>query len=188
VPQWEPGPIRRRWTFRASSGLLPGAAPPPYPFSVDEDLAAKGKPIYGRYCQSCHNFSGAEVGKPTPIAEIKTDPHRFNSASPAFITDANKLGSTQLNAFLPDAYKVSHDLPWRFSHFHKTIGYANVPLDGVWARAPYLHNGSVPTMRDLLNPPARRPVVFYKGSDVYNQKDMDFIAEKAHLGAQFWIG
>ena len=42
--------------------------------------------------------------------------------------------------------------PRRFSHFRKTYGYANMPLDGVWLRAPYLHNGSVPTLRDLLNP------------------------------------
>jgi hypothetical protein len=44
--------------------------------------------------------------------------------------------------------------PWRFSHFRKTAGYANQPLDGIWARSPYLHNGSVPTLRDLLE---RRP-------------------------------
>jgi len=37
--------------------------------------------------------------------------------------------------------------------FRKTFGYANMPLDGLWLRAPYLHNGSVPTVRDLLEPP-----------------------------------
>ena len=40
--------------------------------------------------------------------------------------------------------------PWRFSHFRKTNGYAGMPLDGIWLRAPYLHNGSVPTLRALL--------------------------------------
>jgi mono/diheme cytochrome c family protein len=152
--------------------------PPDYPFAVDEAQAAKGKPIYDQHCKRCHSFSGAVVGQTTPIDEIKTDPHRFNSASPAFITDANKLGSTELNAFLPDPYKVPYDLPWRFSHFHKTVGYSNTPLDGVWARAPYLHNGSVPTMRDLLKPAAQRPAVFYKGSDVYDQINMGFFTDK----------
>ena len=42
--------------------------------------------------------------------------------------------------------------PWKFSHFRKTEGYANMPLDGLWLRAPYLHNGSVPTLRALLFP------------------------------------
>ena len=44
--------------------------------------------------------------------------------------------------------------PYHFSHFVKTDGYANLPLDGLWLRAPYLHNGSVPTLADLLPPPA----------------------------------
>ena len=34
----------------------------------------------------------------------------------------------------------------RFQTFRKTNGYANAPLDGLWLRAPYLHNGSVPTL------------------------------------------
>ena len=57
--------------------------------------------------------------------------------------------------------------PWKFSHFRKTDGYANMPLDGVWLRAPYLHNGSVPTLRALLFP-EERPAVFYRGYDVYD--------------------
>ena len=42
--------------------------------------------------------------------------------------------------------------PARFSHFRKTFGYANMPLDGLWLRAPYLHNGSVPDLASLLEP------------------------------------
>jgi hypothetical protein len=37
------------------------------------------------------------------------------------------------------------------------------PLDGIWATAPYLHNGSVPTLADLLKPAADRPNTFYVG-------------------------
>ena len=39
----------------------------------------------------------------------------------------------------------------------KDVGYANQPLDGIWLRAPYLHNGSVPSLTALLDPPAERP-------------------------------
>jgi hypothetical protein len=67
----------------------------------------------------------------------------------------------------------------RFSHFRKTFGYANSPLDGLWLRAPYLHNGSVPTLRDLLEPSGRRPAKFYRGYDVYDQKNVGFVAEVA---------
>ena len=47
--------------------------------------------------------------------------------------------------------------PWAFHTFRKTHGYANSPLDGIWLRAPYLHNGSVPTLRALLFPKERPP-------------------------------
>src|SRR5258705_10468114 len=65
----------------------------------------------------------------------------------------------------------------RFSHFRKTFGYANAPLDGVWLRAPYLHNGSGPTLRDLLEPSDKRPKIFYRGYDAYAQKKGGFVAE-----------
>jgi len=67
----------------------------------------------------------------------------------------------------------------RFSHFRKTFGYANSPLDGIWLRAPYLHNGSVPTLRDLLQPSANRPKTFYRGYDVYDQKNVGFVTDVA---------
>jgi hypothetical protein len=65
--------------------------------------------------------------------------------------------------------------PWRFSHFRKTNGYANAPLDGLWLRAPYLHNGSVPTLRALLFPETR-PAQFYRAYDVYDWNDVGFVS------------
>src|SRR4029078_12994095 len=64
--------------------------------------------------------------------------------------------------------------PARFSHFRKTYGYANMPLDGLWVRAPYLHNGSVRNIRPLLEPAADRPTVFYIGYDVYDFDNLGF--------------
>ncbi|HEY1764226.1 MAG TPA: hypothetical protein VGF85_04830, partial [Opitutaceae bacterium] len=64
----------------------------------------------------------------------------------------------------------------RFTHFRKTNGYANQPLDGLWLRSPYLHNGSVPTVRDLLEPAAKRPKSFYRGYDVYDPKDLGYVS------------
>ena len=42
----------------------------------------------------------------------------------------------------------------------KSEGYAATPLTGVWANYPYLHNGSVPTLHDLLGPARERPQIF----------------------------
>ena len=60
----------------------------------------------------------------------------------------------------------------------------NQPLDGVWLRAPYLHNGSVPTLRDLLKPPAARPPAFYKGDDVYDPVNVGFVSDQPGEGGK----
>ncbi len=52
--------------------------------------------------------------------------------------------------------------------------YAARPLHGVWAMAPYLHNGSVPTLYDLLLPPASRPARFAIGQRDYDPKQVGF--------------
>ena len=56
--------------------------------------------------------------------------------------------------------------PYQFHHFKQTNGYANLPLDGLWPRGPYLHNGSVPTLADPLKRPVERPTAFVRGLDV----------------------
>jgi hypothetical protein len=69
----------------------------------------------------------------------------------------------------------------------KDVGYANQPLDGIWLRAPYLHNGSVPTLRDLLEPAAARPKAFYRGDDVYDARRVGFVsAVPARDGVRFF--
>jgi hypothetical protein len=57
------------------------------------------------------------------------------------------------------------------------IGYNPPFLDGIWLRAPYLHNGSVPTLRDLLEPVANRPSVFWRGYDLYDPVNVGFVTQ-----------
>ena len=57
-------------------------------------------------------------------------------------------------------------------------GYVAVQLDGIWLRAPYLHNGSVPTLQDLLEPADRRPKVFCRGYDVLDPGKVGFISDR----------
>jgi len=67
-------------------------------------------------------------------------------------------------------------------------GYNPPFLDGVWVRGPYLHHGAVPTLRDLLEPPANRPKVFWRGYDLYDQKNVGFIStgpEAERVGTKF---
>ena len=65
--------------------------------------------------------------------------------------------------------------PVEVQHFRKTEGYANMPLDGLWLRAPYLHNGSVPDLRALLFP-EERPATFYRAYDVYDWTRVGFVS------------
>ena len=58
-----------------------------------------------------------------------------------------------------------------------------MPLDGLWLRAPYLHNGSVPTLRALLFPD-ERPAVFYRSYDVYDWVNVGFISSGAAAEAE----
>ena len=47
-------------------------------------------------------------------------------------------------------------------------------LAGAWATAPFLHNGSVPTLFDLLQPQARRPARFPVGHREYDPVKVGF--------------
>jgi hypothetical protein len=55
--------------------------------------------------------------------------------------------------------------------------YAARPLYGIWAAAPYLHNGSVPTLYDLLLPPEQRPKKFALGVREYDPVKLGFVVE-----------
>src|SRR5207237_8483192 len=59
------------------------------------------------------------------------------------------------------------------------LRYKARPLDGIWATAPYLHNGSVPTLRALFMAPAARPKTFYVGSREFDPVNVGFDTTKA---------
>jgi mono/diheme cytochrome c family protein len=135
---------------------------PAYPADrIDAALAQKGADIYKRDCAACHEFGAERIGQVTPLAEVGTDRERVDSFTPELAARMNTIGEGR---------------EWRFSHFRKTDGYANMPLDGIWLRAPYLHNGSVPTLRALLSPPEERPAEFYRAYDVYDWKNVGFVS------------
>ena len=53
-------------------------------------------------------------------------------------------------------------------------GYKPRPLDGIWATPPFLHNGSVPTLFQLLSPVTERVSQFHVGSFEYDPKFVGF--------------
>ena len=137
---------------------------PKYPAErIDASRAENGRRVYASACASCHDLGAASIGQVTPIENVGTDRGRLDSFTPALATAMNTIGRGR---------------PWAFSHFRKTQGYANMPLDGLWLRAPYLHNGSVPDLRSLLFP-EERPATFFRAYDVYDWERVGFVSRGA---------
>ncbi|MDH4066933.1 MAG: cytochrome c, partial [Acidobacteriota bacterium] len=143
---------------------LAGLRPPPYPYPTDPVLVERGHLTYADACASCHDAGGARLGEVIPIGEIGTDRHRLDTWTAASAAAFNGLAAGQ---------------SWQPRGYRKTAGYVAMPLAGVWLNAPYLHNGSVPTLVDLLEPAERRPRRFVRGYDVYDPRRVGFVAEGA---------
>ena len=140
---------------------------PAYPLPSDEDLAARGEAVFEAECADCHASGRANrLGTVIPLAEIGTDPERVLAWTRQAADSANRvvrsdIGIDRTPMSVPDV-----------------VGYIALQLDGAWLRAPYLHNGSVPTLRALLEPPADRPAMFYRGYDVVDRHNVGFISRK----------
>lgn len=136
---------RERWD--SIYEYLKTIAPPKYPEPIEDNLAAQGMILYKKNCMSCHGLNNQYKERVIPLDEIGTDPDRLKSMNQELADARNK---TSFGKLVP--LKVSN-------------GYVPPPLDGIWSRAPYLHNGSVPSLEDLLKPEKERPTRFYVSSD-----------------------
>lgn len=148
---------------------LPSA---PYPLPINRPMAVAGRRHFIAHCADCHSWSGDKIGQVTQ--SVGTDPNRAIS----FTTE-----------HCEDFKKITYP-PFRFPRYRKFTEpkYVNVPLDGLWVRAPYLHHGSVPTLWDLLQRAKDRPVTFYRGSGVFDPVKVGFEsqgAEAAKLGTLY---
>jgi mono/diheme cytochrome c family protein len=158
----------RPWFLQRMADLdryLSNLPPPVWPFAethpINQQMADEGQKLYARDCASCHEPRAEFTSKVIPIAEIGTDPERMHTWAKVAAEEANRRVK-QMGIDRPPM--VERD----------PYGYLSPPLDGIWLRAPYLHNGSVPTLRDLLNPPDQRPTSFHRGYDVFDPIKVGF--------------
>ena len=146
--------------FREIESWIAGLEPPRWPGSIDPGLAAQGERLFIEHCAGCHGTYGTRPSYPerlVAIDEVGTDRARLDSLTPAQRRD----------------FYTS----W-FTHFGADVGglesradpggYVAPPLDGVWASAPYFHNGSVPTLWHVLHPQAR-PIVWRRSATGYDE-------------------
>jgi mono/diheme cytochrome c family protein len=151
-------------TLKRVEDFMMELPPPQYPYPTDATLAAKGEKIFSQQCATCHALGAPRVGTVIPLAEIGTDSNRSEAWTQAEV----------------DSWQAfAEGYPFSFETMVKEDGYVAVPLDGIWLRAPYLHNGSVPSLTALLEKPENRPRVFYRGYDVYNSERVGFVSEGA---------
>jgi len=168
-----PDTVDHQSVNRVANWLLDLEPPPnPHRSNTYSQSVKDGYGLYKTHCAACHGyfdlnknkyvFKGQYLGQVDPIENVKTDRNRLDS----YTTKFRDRQVTELFA------GTEH----QFKHFTKTNGYANGPLDGLWLRGPYLHNGSVPTLWDLLSPPQDRPSSFMRNSNVLDKEYGGFLS------------
>jgi hypothetical protein len=160
-------PMAAEWEH-VRSYIQATVEPPPYPFRIDARRVEHGDRLFhGRAgCFRCHgDYSRAGQRRLSrydtpviPIDRVRTDPQRLLGMRDEFVEKYNSI-------------------PWFSARFRmrrqgeRPFGYVAPPLTGIWATAPYLHNGAVPTIGALLSPELR-PRRFYRhprtDADVYD--------------------
>jgi hypothetical protein len=148
-------------SLRRVGAFLRRTKPPASPYRPDLAAVDRGHALYAKLCADCHAATGARTLTVIPIEEIQTDRHRIDMWTTAARDAYN-------------SYRKGYD--WNFGHFQKLEGYVAETLDGLWLRAPYLHNGSVPTLADLLEDPQSRPKAFARGGEVLDSNRGGFVA------------
>lgn len=126
--------------------FLQASGPPPFPGTIDEVLASAGAAVYAQRCAGCHGryertADGVELvefpNRLVPQDEINTDPARWQAFDDRLLE------------------YIAGSAIGRHIAAQRTGGYVAPALSGIWVSAPYLHNGSVPTMQQLFNPEER---------------------------------
>jgi hypothetical protein len=160
--------------------------PPVWPFGpIDNAKAAAGKKLFADNCLMCHPMAGESPSPKLALEFIRTDPLRAVSVAEKIngVTFYAALGE-RLSAIKQHAYEVAEITAAQAADLEKghlptiwrlTGQYEGRPLVAIWATAPYLHNGSVPTISDLLLPPSSRPVTFKLGR-TYDPVRLGYVA------------
>jgi hypothetical protein len=156
---------------------------------IDRVKAKRGQAIYREHCSSCHGFRNMDtgawlvetnagipnrLGELVSAAEIGTDSERltFSHADrlPQALHDLFDNLPNGVREGLPNGspFAMVYD-PKEPAHneIRAAAGYLNSPLQAAFLRAPFLHNASVLTMRELINLDRRRSS-FYRGSNLYD--------------------
>jgi mono/diheme cytochrome c family protein len=177
--------IRRASDF--TNTLRPPRFADLFPQAPKPDAARleQGKRVYTQYCADCHGdrdpatgnwINGTRTNQVVPLDEIKTDRERVE------FRHYGELGDRLFALFPakhPFHFQRDQIRPAPGQENNEAIrGYVNSPMDGIFLRAPYLHNASVLTLAELINLKKRRDM-FYRGHNRYDIVDIGFLSPDA---------
>lgn len=145
-----------------------------FPGEINIEKAKRGQRLFKKNCSGCHGIYEKAWDEPgitghkerlattkiwyhetTPNIEVGTDPYRRYGMK-HFYKDLNSLAISKTIGTVVEPQK----------------GYTPPPLVGIWARWPYLHNNSVPTLYDMLVPAQKRPLTYI--ATPAQSKELDF--------------
>ena len=157
--------------MRETLGSLANYVAPPFPGVVDAALASRGRDVFSARCTGCHGRYENSGSRPR-LAEF---PNRLVS-SRDIGTDSMRWVSVDDSVLSWQAHHATHPFV-RHVDSDRTGGYVAPILTGVWATAPYLHNGSVPTLWAIMHP-AERPARFEVGGHRLDYARMGIALER----------
>ena len=175
--------------------LLDGLPATVYPFDVNTELASKGQQLFKENCAQCHQPHNGKV-----YTNIGTNLNRsyvvnwlireaalkgFDAiCSPE--TTVDMAGQMKKPCAKFDGVSLIDKKSLIMSPNNQHHGYNARPLNGIWAQAPYLHNGSVPTVYHLLVP-NERPESFIKSRLEYDKEKLGYVWSRSdnNQGYQF---
>jgi len=144
--------------------------------TIDLARAKRGEEIFLNRCAKCHGIYEKAWSKPdtgnlsyreriatvnvryperTKVVDVGTDPNRYLGMKS--LEQLNELAISKKNGIVIQAQK----------------GYVPPPLVGIWARWPYFHNNSAPSLCAVLSPAGERPRTYYAGEALDRDRDFD---------------
>ncbi len=176
---------------------------------IDQGRINNGKKLFEQHCSGCHaahpirppqNLKAELAVVIVPLPIIGTDPthaktyhdRKYNlsklsgDSSPISGSDGLKFGIDSIQKYAYDQLKMSQEERDKLNGFGRTnqirgpLAYKARTLEGIWATPPYLHNGSVPNMYELLSPVAERSKQFWTGSYEYDPVKLGYVTTQTN--------
>lgn len=135
--------------------------------TIDESLAMEGQQLFAERCTRCHGtyekgWDADDSGARDAVARLETTAVLYHAQTPRIdvgtheeralgMADLEPLNELDISIWMQTTVDASEP------------GYVPPPLDGIWARWPYFHDNSAPTLCDVLRPPAERPLEWVQG-------------------------